>query len=294
MWAKSMNEFESLFKTVPYEHQAREFRLNRDAHARALIWHMRTGKTKAMIDLACYLWQRCEIDGVVVVAPNNVHYNWNARELPMHHWDSVPRVSVAWNATKANAKYDTMFKEFLSTDDALAWYMVNTEALGNARGRSYVSAFVRSRWRILLIVDEVHEFRGHASKRSSALRALASKAAYRRILSANPTDNSPIHAFAEFEVLEQGALGFKKFSDFEAEYAIKEEIYVPSGFNKKTGVRKSPRPQLTTVGFKNQEKLREQIAKWSSLVTRDMCGDMPLLTKTSLQFELTGQPLPGS
>lgn len=274
-------------KTKPYEHQAREFRLHRDARARALIWHMRTGKTKAMVDLACYLWQRCEIDGVVVVAPNNVHINWHARELPIHHWDSVPRTSFVWEASAVDAAYDKRFDNFTGTDKALAWYMVNAEALGLEKGRKYLADFVKSRWRILLIVDEVHEFRWATSKRSQALRGLANKVAYKRILSANPTDNSPLHAFAEFEVLEPGALGFDKFSDFEAEYAVKEEIYVPGGVNKRTGTKRPPRKRLAVVGYKNQEKLRAQIAKWSSLVTRDMCGDMPLLVKGSYEFELT-------
>ena len=274
------------FKTHPYSHQQTEFQLNRDAPARALIWHMRTGKSKAMIDLACHLWQSCEIDGVIVVAPNNVHINWHSRELPTHHWDSVPRTSFVWEASSVNAAYDKRFGEFSRTDKALAWYMVNSEALGLDKGRKYLADFVRSRWRILLIVDEVHEFRWATSKRSQALRALANRMAYKRILSANPIDNSPLHAFAEFEVLTPGALGFDKFAAFEAEYAVKEDVYIPGGYTK-AGVRRSPRKHEKVVGYKNQSALRAQIAQWSSLVTRDMCGDMPLLVKGTYDFELT-------
>jgi hypothetical protein len=275
------------FKTVPYKHQVKEFELHRDTKARALIWQMRTGKTKAMIDLACYLWKRCEIDAVVVVAPNNVHLNWDLRELPAHHWHSVKYASFVWDAAKAvNAKFDQQFARHCEEHKKLAWYMVNAEALGNEKGRKYLAKFLRTRWRVLLIVDEVHEFRWATSKRSAGLRAVAKNVAFRRILSANPTDNSPLHAYAEFEVLEKGALGFEKYTDFEDRYGVKEEIYIPGGYNK-DGSKKKPRKRLAVTSYKNQEELRHHIARWSSLVLREDCEDMPQLLRGQVLFELT-------
>jgi len=274
------------FKTKPYKHQAREFELHRDDPARALIWQMRTGKTKAMVDLACYLWKACEIDAVVVVAPNNVHLNWQRRELPKHMWASVAHRSFVWDAVKStNINYDLEFEAHCAETRKLKWYMANAEALGNEKGRKYLSKFIRSAWRVLLIVDEVHEFRWATSKRSQALRGLANRVAYKRILSANPTDNSPLHSFAEFEVLQPGALGFEKYRDFEERYAIKEEIYVPGG-HKKDGTKRQPRKRLAVTGYQNQEELRAQIAKWSSLVLRDEVDELPQLIRGQVDFEL--------
>jgi SNF2 family DNA or RNA helicase len=277
------------FKTVPYSHQEKEFDLHRDEPARALIWQMRTGKTKAMIDLACYLFKRCEIDGVVVVAPNNVHLNWETRELPAHHWNSVRYASFVWDASKAiDVRYDQLFDRHCAEHRKLAWYMVNAEALGNEKGKKYLAKFLRTRWRILLIVDEVHEFRWATSKRSAGLRAVArqGKVPFRRILSANPIDNSPLHAFAEFEVLERGALGFEKYADFEARYGVKEDIYIPGGYSK-DGTKRAPRKMPAITGFKNQDELRRKIAKWSSLVLREDCDDLPELLHGQVLFELT-------
>lgn len=274
------------FKFPNYRHQDEEFDLHRDDPARALIWQMRTGKSKAMIDLACYLFKACEIDGVVVVAPNNVHLNWQRRELPKHHWNSVPHESFVWDAAKSvNVNYDLEFEKRLTETRKLQWYMVNAEALGNTKGRKYLSQFVKSRWRLLLIVDEVHEFRWATSKRSQGLRGLANKVAYKRILSANPTDNSPLHSFAEFEILKPGALGYENFSDFEARYAIKEEIYVPGGY-KKDGTKRQPRKRLAVTGYQRQEELRASIAKWSSLVLRDDVDELPDLIRGQVDFEL--------
>lgn len=275
------------FKTDNYRHQQEEFDLHRDDPARALIWQMRTGKTKAMVDLACYLWNACEIDAVVVVAPNNVHLNWQRRELPKHHWPSAPYSSFVWDAVRsADVRYDAELDRHCGETRKLKWYMVNAEALGNEKGRKYLARFVKSCWRVLLIVDEVHEFRWATSKRSQALRGLARKMAYRRILSANPTDNSPLHSYAEFEVLKPAALGFESYGDFEARYAVKEEIYVPGGY-KKDGTKRPPRKRLAVTGYQNQEELRSRIARWSSLVTREMCDDMPELLTGQVQFELS-------
>ena len=271
-----------------YKHQATEFELHRDDPARALIWQMRTGKTKSMVDLACYLWKACEIDAVIVVAPNNVHLNWQRRELPKHHWLSVPYTAFVWDSVKsANINYDIDFDRHCGETHKLKWYMANAEALGNTKGRKYMSQFLKSCWRVLLIVDEVHEFRWATSKRSHGLRAVAnqSKVAYRRILSANPTDNSPLHAFAEYEILQPGALGFEKFTDFEAQYAIKEEIYIPGGYSK-AGIKRPPRKHLSVTGYKNQDMLRAQIAKWSSLVLRNEVEELPELIHGRAEFEL--------
>lgn len=274
------------FKTKPYRHQDEEFELHRDDPARALIWQMRTGKTKAMVDLACYLYKACEIDAVVVVAPNNVHLNWQRRELPKHLWDSVPSRSFVWDAVKtANINYDLEFDAHCAETRRLKWYMVNAEALGNEKGRKYLSQFVKSCWRILLIVDEVHEFRWATSKRSRALRSLSNRMAYKRILSANPTDNSPLHAFAEFEILKPGALGFEKYSDFEDRYGVKEEIYVPGGY-KKDGTKRQPRKRVAVTSYQRQDELRASIARWSSLVLRSDCDDLPELLRGQVDFEL--------
>ena len=275
------------FKTKPYTHQEKEFKLYKDFESRALIWQMRTGKTKAMIDLACYLWTRCEIDAVIVVAPNNVHLNWHRRELGIHHWLSVPYSSFVWKASEAKTlEFEKGFLAIRKETKKLCWYMVNTEGMAHNIARDYISLFARSKWRILLIVDEIHEFRWATSKRSAGLRALAERVAYKRILSANPIDNSPLHAFAEFEILDKGALGFKKFSEFEARYAVKGPIYVPGGY-RSDGTKKAARKQETVVGFTNQAELRTRIAYWSSLVMRADCEDLPKLIRGQAVFELS-------
>ena len=249
---------------------------------------MRSGKTKSAIDLACHLWDNLEIDGVLVVAPNNVHLNWGKRELPIHHWDSVGRAQFVWQSDRStDVNYSMGFEAFCAEHRKLTWYMVNTEALALKKPREWLRRYINSRQKLLVIVDEVHEFAWSTSKRWRGLKAIVDsrRCEYTRILSANPLDNCPLHAYAEFELLGSGTLGYEDYASFEAVYAEKGDIYVPGGFTK-LGIKRSPRKQEAVVGYKNLDDLRARIAKVSGLVLRSELEDMPELLRGRVDFEL--------
>jgi SNF2 family DNA or RNA helicase len=262
-----------------WKHQQREFDQHKDAAERALHWQMRTGKTKAMIDLACYRYSKGEIDGVLILAPNNVHGNWVRREIPEHHW-LFPHKAMAWNTAMAKlASYDQEFKQLL-TFQGLAWYAVNVEATSLAAQKPYLTAFCKRR-RFMLIVDETHEWRRPGSKRSRQVRTnIAKKAVLRRNLSGTMIDNNPLHAWAQYEILKPGALGFDTFGDFERHYGVYEDvdIYVKGG--RQRTIKK-------LVDFRNMEELRAKMAEWTTYVYRDECDDMPDLVPGVAEFELT-------
>lgn len=265
-----------------WRHQDREFDLHRDAVARALHWQMRTGKTKAMVDLACYLYMEGRIDGVLILAPNNVHANWTRREIPEHHWLGVGFSAMAWNTEEAKqADYDRRFGELLAYR-GLAWYAVNAEATVMASQRPFITAFMKRR-RFMLIVDETHEWRRPGSKRSMFVRnKVAPRAVVRRNLSGTMVDNNPLHAYAQYAILKkEGALGFKSYGDFEKHFGVWEhdEIYV--------GGR--PRTVLKLVDFRNMDELRERMMSWTSYVYRDECDDLPQLVPGVGEFQLVGQ-----
>ena len=65
-----------------WAHQAKEFQIGREKRSRAFIWPMRSGKSRAVIDVGCYQFKRGKIEGVIVVAPNGVHLNWQRNEIP--------------------------------------------------------------------------------------------------------------------------------------------------------------------------------------------------------------------
>lgn len=266
------------FVFPPYRHQAREFDLYRDEPARALLWQMRSGKTKAMIDLACYNATAARITAVLVIAPNGVHGNWIRRELPKHHWTTVPRAGIVWHSVKATSKrWKEQFKQVLAHRGGLAWFALNNDALKTETGRAALRAFFKAHPKFLLIVDESHEFGSPGSRRTMTLRGLAPKAEMRRILSGTSVDESPLKAYSQFEVLGKAALGQGTYEEFKARYSVWE--------TKKNW--KTKREYEKLEGYVNQEELREHMARWSSVVLREDCDDMPELVRAPYPIVLT-------
>lgn len=253
------------FRLPNYKHQQEEFDRFRDADARALLWQMRTGKTKATLDAVCYRHiDRFDIDGLLVIAPNGVHVNWIRRQLPLHMWDCVDYKAHAYVATKADRQYHMKaLEEVLNYRRGLAVLAINSESLMHDKVKAIIKRFLKKR-RVFLVVDESHDFRSPGSKRTKTIRGLARNCHVRRILTGTMASNSPLAAYSQYEILEKEALGYGRFADFQARYA--------SFIQKRTTDGRSY-PMLD--GFINQDELQERIAKWSSVVLRKDVDDMP-------------------
>ncbi len=270
----------SHFQLPAWEHQLREWE-HRDDKARMLRWQMRTGKTKAMIDLACYLYKEGKIDGVIVAGPNNVHLNWARKEVPKHIWDGVKYRSLAWDTSKSrNVAWARWFDNFCKPTGSLDFFMVNFEAFNQKRFlNEFLKRFTDSHKRYMLIIDETHDVRGPKSARSKELRRLRAKAVVRRGLSGTITDNSPLHAWSQYECLLEAALGYSSYQAFEDHFAQKElqTLFV-----------KGRRVQvMQIVGYQHLDELTEAMAKMTSVVLRSECDDMPELLREEVRFELT-------
>ena len=61
------------FKTNPFFHQLREFEISAELKRRAILWQMRTGKSKLIVDTACWLRRLDEIAAVIVIARSEEH-----------------------------------------------------------------------------------------------------------------------------------------------------------------------------------------------------------------------------
>lgn len=274
------------FKTLPWRHQLQEFERHADDEARAWLWQMRSGKSKMTIDNACHLFKQGKIDCVVIVAPNGVHENWVLTECPKHMWDSVSWVPIVWQTSVVSEKVRDVtsrtkwlqeFKEALADKDRLMVVSFNSESVTRDDVRSMLARLVKHR-KVMCVWDEASDFRSPGSKRTLMMRAYARRCPYRRILDGTLSHNSPLHVFSPYELLEKGALGFSRFSDFEAHHAIYEDQRGPGG---------KVYPKL--VGYKNESDLKARMAPLTSVVLRADCDDMPPLVPSRLEFEMTDE-----
>jgi hypothetical protein len=266
------------FKTEPYLHQLQEFERSCELSARALIWQMRTGKTKLIIDTACHLFLAGRIDAVVVFAPNGVHENWIQRELGIHSWETVDRAAWAWRTDLAtDPDHRAHLEALLACKGKLPWFSFASATMTRPDVRKVLARIIRRRKKILAIFDESHDYRSPSSKRSMMARAFANKSLFKRILTGTPVDNSPLHAWSQYELLRKGALGFgtyEDFKDFHAEYKMVRNFKTGRSF-----------PQLDK--YVELDRLRDRLAPWSSVVLRSDCADLPELVVSERPVEPT-------
>lgn len=280
-----------------YQHQLVEFEAHAESPARAKAWHMRTGKSKSEIDKACHLYRQGKINGVLIFAPNGVHRNWTEREWPAHCWPGIETVCLAWFSSVLSAKagdkvaksrqeeWRTRREEWFlklkaaKSDPRLMVLAVNSESMTRKDVRKAIAYFIKRR-KVHVVFDESDDFGIPGSKRTKMARALAQRCVVRTILSGTLVTATPLAAFSQYELLEKSALGFTRFEDFKNHYAEYELQHTRNG-------RRYP----ALIGFKNLDDLQQRIARFTSVVLRDDCGDMPDLVPRLLKVTPTEEQL---
>ena len=258
---------EAPFRLPNFKHQQDEWDRHRDDDARALLWTMRTGKTKATLDLACYRWAKGDIQAVLVIAPNGVHCNWVRRQLPQHMWETVPYVAHAWQASESHKpEHAASLERVLSCrGEALAVLAVNSESIIHDKPAKIITRFLRChQGKCMLVVDESHDFRSPGSKRTKRARSLKRYCKVRRILTGTAVSNSPLAAYSQFELLDDHALGFENFADFEGHFAYYVQERTKGG-----------RSYERLDHYRNLDDLQGRMARWASVVLREDVDDMP-------------------
>lgn len=293
---------ESRFKTDPWAHQLREFELSADLPSRALLWQMRTGKSKEMVDQACSLYLRGFIDAVLIFAPNGVHENWVEREFPTHAWDAIDNLhTAAWRTRIAGGKggrgkgkaslaeWEELHREWHSSlavalkKAGLLVATFNSESCIREDVRKVVKRLLKTR-RCLVIWDESSDYRTPGSARSKMARSIALVAPFRRILDGTVITSTPMAAFAQYELLEKRALGFNTFHGNET------EVGFANYFGEWEEARRggpAGRKYRKLVGFQHLDELRERMAVHSSVVLRSDCEDLPGLVPRRRKVKLS-------
>lgn len=267
------------FKVRPYAHQLKEYMDHRTSKSRALLWSMRTGKSKVVIDQAAFNWHVEEITAVLIFAPNIAHQNWLLQEFPTHCPDNVPWEGLIWNANRARTKNKAFMAQFQRVclgRDKLMVLSVNSESLASKVCRAFLKTFLKyHKGRIFFIADESHQYGAPGSKRTGAGKAARDSAKFKRILSGTSIDNSPMQAYSQFNLLEEAALGFSTIDDFKNYFGVWKSTKTREG-----------RPYQKFLGPQREDELRERMSKYASVVTREDAGLLRPID-TQRRFELT-------
>ena len=251
------------FQTKPYAHQKAVLEASWNETVWAYFLEMGTGKSKICIDNAAILFERDEIDTLIVIAPKGVYRNWARIEVPTHLPERIERDLAVWrpNPNKAEKKALT---DLLEPSEAFKILVMNVEALSTAKGQRFLEALLKATI-AMLAVDESTTIKSPKARRTKTLLKLGALARYRRILTGFPVTQSPMDLWAQARFLDERLLGDcgDNFYQFQYRYAVMKKRTMGSHtFN-----------QL--VGYRNLDALSEMIGKFSSRILKEECLDLP-------------------
>lgn len=220
LWQNEMNDQHPLFKTQPFRHQFDCLTRFGPREFFALLAEQGTGKSWIIVNNGAQLWGAGDLDGILILAPNGVHYNWVLREIPIHMPDWVRYTCAAYVAAPNKADKKAM-KLLLEERDpsVLRILTANTESLQHKSGIKFVTEFAESCGRLMIAVDESSDYKNPSATRSKELMKLKAHAKYRRILDGTPITNAPFDAFNQFMFLDESILQTTSYYAFKAEYA---------------------------------------------------------------------------
>lgn len=272
------------YKTKPFKHQHElSMVARRETKAWAHFWEQGAAKTKPMIDLACDLYERGEIDAVIVVAPNGVHRNWKSDEIPAHMPDRFHKEARVefWQSEKSGTKWFKNQMEALLKHKGFPWLLMSYNGFMTEKGKKYVWKFLKTR-RVFYILDEAHSIKP-GSKRTKSIVASGVYAPWRRILTGTPISLGPFDVYGQLKFLDERFWkdrGFPTFTEFKTHYGVwryaadikREEGWDP-GYDK-------------LVGYRNLEELNEHVTAISDRVLKEDVFDLPPKLYTTRYFEL--------
>ena len=234
---------------------------------------MGTGKTKISMDTAGWLFEKGEINFVLVVTPKGVTENWNP-EITKHLPERILREVCVWKPSLTKTKRAELHSLYAPAEDALKFLLMNVEAFSTFKGVSVAESFLK-KFRVLMIVDESTTIKNRQSKRSKALCRLGELASFKRILTGSPVTRSPLDLYPQMYFLDPDILGFSSFYSFQARYAVVRRRSLGShSFNE-------------VMGYQRLDELTDKLAKNSFRIRKIDCLDLPDKVYIRREVELT-------
>jgi SNF2 family DNA or RNA helicase len=176
------------FKTKPYKHQLDALEASWDKENFAYFMEMGTGKSKVLLDNAAILYDKGQINGLLLIAPKGVYKNWYDQEVPVHLPDHIQKKMVLWKSSDKS--------KFLSCHKSM------------------------------IAIDESTTIKTPTSNRTKNILALRNHCKYRRILTGSPVTKSPLDLFSQCAFLDPWLLGHDSYWTFRSRYAKMRKIEV--------------------------------------------------------------------
>ena len=263
------------FRNKPFTHQAAYLQRFWQHREVALFAEMGTGKSFMLINNAALLYDRGDINGMLIVAPKGVYRNWYKSEIPKHMPEHVPYKMACWTPSPRRAEKQEM-EDMLNYLDGLRILIMNIEAFSTEKGVSFARTFLRVT-NSFMAVDESTTIKTPNAKRTKNIVKVGRDARYRRIATGSPVTKSPLDLYAQCEFLGADCLNMPSFYAFQARYAVLVERKLATHTFKQV------------VGYRRLDELHHKLEDFSFRVTKDECLDLPDKVYLRRDVELTAE-----
>jgi len=271
-------------KHPPHAWQADELAAHGAEDAWGVLWEPGLGKTKLAVDTYAELEDGSEVEGLFVIAPPGVHYNWVRKELPAHLPDELADRSeiLLWDTNKSKNKgFQERAQEILKHEGP-AILSMSYHSLMTDRGQKYAKKFLQKR-RCLQVLDESHWIKSPGANRTIRATASGKYAPYRRILTGTLVADSPFDVFTQLRYLRPDiwhAIGCRTAEAFKATFGVWSKGYA----------RDKEYPVLVT--YRNLELLHEIVDSIGSRLTAEGAGlVLPEKVYPKVYFDMTPEQL---
>jgi SNF2 family DNA or RNA helicase len=255
-----------IITTEPYQHQIEALQQAWSKTGFAYFLEMGTGKSKIIVDEIVNLIELNLIKCAVIVAPNNVHINWES-ELIKHGPPNYDKWTIQiWRSGIALEKKEAETIRILESDKVLV-FLMNIEALSSVGGKNYLKRILlapKLRGGIYMAVDESHKIKNQGAQRTKAIIELSNYVKFRRIATGTEAEEGIEGLYSQFKFLDQNIIGLRSYTAFKNMYCIEDQKQIRSG-------------QIfrQIVGYRNEEMLASKIAPFAYQKRKKDCLDLP-------------------
>jgi len=269
----------------PFSHQRKHLENHMMKKSWGLLWEQGTAKTKPIIDTASIMYMNGEINGLLVVAPPGVERNWNTDEIPAHMPPEVALETMVqvFKTAKKGTQHHKRSMNSLFNNNGLAVLLMSYNAFMTKEGKELVWKFLKNK-EVLYVLDEAHNIKSPAAKRTKSIVASAKYAKYRRILTGTPMSVGPFDLYSQIRFLDEwfwknkGIHGTVEFRNYFGRWFTAADCKKLHGYD--PGYDK-------LIEYQNLDKLESWLSEITDRVLKDDVLDLPPKLYQKRYFEMS-------
>jgi len=263
------------FKTKPYEHQLDALKDSWNKEVFAYFMEMGTGKSKVLLDNAAMLYDKGEINALLLIAPKGVYKNWYDSEIPTHLPDHIDKKMILWKTSDKSLKQIKLLNTLFEKGSDLRILIMNVESFSSGSGSDFAYKFLAAHPKSMVAIDEATTIKTPTSNRTKNILSLSKHCKYRRILTGSPVTKSPLDLYSQCQFLDPWLLDHQSYYTFKARYSVCKKIQV------------NGRQVEIVVGYRNLGELSDKIKSFSKRILKEDCLDLPAKSYVKHYVELT-------